>query len=141
MELNHFPTTFATALAVDVGLYYEDLFTMGSQHKNFHKADKLYGCLRNFQKLSLFNKLGDSMVAYTGMKVTAKQRAALTIIHVSSRAWALGHIAETLINKLEAGDAKSVAGIAQTLLDQIQSDGGAVTPTVKRYVVNLAKLD
>lgn len=138
MEYNHFPTTFAIALVTGVGLYHEDIFVMGAQDERFEEADKFYGCIRNFQKLALFNSLEDSLIAYHGYDLTEEQEAALTIVHASSKTWALGHIAETLMIKLE-DDPKNLGAIAQTLLEQLTSQGGT-TPAVKRYVVNLAEI-
>lgn len=141
MEIHHFPTPFARELAAGVDLFHRDVYSMDSQHKDYARADKLYGCLRDFQKLALFNKFEDALVVYHGVELNDEQKAALTIIHESSKSWALGHVAETLMNNLDTGDAKTMQAMAQTLLEQLNSKDGTITPNVKRFVVGLAKLD
>ncbi len=140
MEYKHFPTTFATTLMSRVGLYHADIFSMGSEDKRFDEADKFYGCIQDFQKLALFNEFEKSLVAYHGIDLNEDQKAALLIVHESSRSWALGHIAEILMMRLE-DDPKQVGAIAQTLLEQFSGDGGSVTPTVKKLIINLSKGD
>ena len=84
-----------------------------------------------------YNISEEALVAYTGIPLYEEQIAALTIIHASSKAWALGHVAEQLLLNMDSGDSKQMAAIASTLLEQLTSAGGAVSPAVKRYVVNL----
>ena len=138
-EYHHFPTSFAKALVIDVNLFFANVFEMTSQDKNFSLADEYYGRVIDFQKLSLFNNFEDSLIAYHGVKLSTKQKAALEIVHASSKTWALGHVAETLMKRLE-DDPKQVAGIAQIIFEQLNEKEGGVSEGVKRYVVNLAQV-
>ena len=135
----HFPTTFATSLLRTVKLYAEgDIYD--NKREDADEAAELHGRLGEFQKLSLFSSFDAALVAYHDLDLDEDQLAALTLVHSSSKTWALGHVATVLLTRLEE-DPKQLSNIADTLLEQLETasegNGGRTTERVKRFVVNM----
>lgn len=138
----YFPTLFAISILRPCCLYLEgDVYD--PTRDDADEAMELHGRIAEFQKLALFSPYDDCLVVYHDIDLSEDQHAALTLVHTSTKTWALGHISNVLMTKLE-DDPKQLVTAATTLIQQMGSQsggGGSSTDKVKRYIVQLAKAD
>ncbi len=140
-----YPTTFAKAVAMKVGLYDGKVdFGLGRDYLNMDNddAENLFDALLEFQQLVIGGcEFEDAMLAYHGLELSEEQLLALRLIERSTKPWLLGHLAATLSQKVQDSDGKDFTQAAQILIEDLLGAGesGVETSKAKSLLIKLAK--
>lgn len=82
--------------------------------------------LEMFQKFSMLVELEKCLMVFVDIDLDEDQEKVLGLVHELTKPWAKGEVADFLMTRLKDGHRtnKEIAGIAQTLLNALNSEGG-----------------
>lgn len=105
-----FPTQFAILVAQQHGLFVPPEYEAGNEVLWHELKDRL----SNFQKMAMSASYDDCLIAYYGYELTDQQKEILKFIFEKTKVWLMGHVAESIFDKLQkpattGRDAKELA--------------------------------
>lgn len=135
-----FPTKFAESIGVE----FDIIEKHGSGMDHFRHQDTTER-MCSFQQMAISCTLEDSLIAFHGVELTEAQMEALTVIHKSTRPWALGNASRILMEKLNSPtlsgkDAKDITEAIKehlTIGDAPKGKGGVVGAQVGAFTVHV----
>lgn len=131
-----FPTQFAILVAQQHELFVPPEYEAGNEVLWHELKDRL----ANFQKMAMSAAYDDCLIAYYGCEINEEQKEVLKFIYEKTKVWLMGHVAESIFDKLQkptttGKDARELAELLSNNFLGVNGNVQKMEPQQKRSAI------